>query len=352
MTFQLRGVQQDDHASGSAPWGCLDSVPNTSLWSVHRSQPQLQDTAGGSAQRSVEEHQECAPLRKVSQTSSHVEPRPNGQASLHANERGFAYGHPGRHKSHPKHRRGRYLTSPFYVMDLFSGNGGVAHACRRLGFHAKEWDIRWGPQHDLTSSQVVRRIIREIRKGRVGAVMMAPVCTSFSVARDRTKVIRNKDHPWGLPPHLLTPAEQQKIEDGNRCFLTCVKVAQACIANRVPFILENPWSSKAWRLPPVQKLLQQPGAHLIRADFCQYGTAWKKPTGFLTVGIDMDDLNRLGRTCAGPVCSRTHRRHVHLTGSHPSGLPMTLVAQPYPPKLCQALAHALTAPWHYNLFHY
>ena len=71
-------------------------------------------------------------------------------------------------------------------------------------------------------------------------------------------MIRDKDHPWGLPPHLLTPAEQQKIEDGNRCFLTRVKVAQACIANHVRFILENPWSSKAWRLPPVQKLLQQP----------------------------------------------------------------------------------------------
>ncbi|CAE6957111.1 CACNA1H, partial [Symbiodinium sp. CCMP2456] len=65
----------------------------------------------------------------------------------------------------------------------------IAEACRQLGFHAKEWDIKFG---------------------RVGAVMMAPVCTSFSVARDRAKVIRNQDA--SISPHtrrLLKKVREQ-----------------------------------------------------------------------------------------------------------------------------------------------
>ena len=77
-------------------------------------------------------------------------------------------------------------------MDLFSRAGGVSKAVRRLGYMAKFWDIKHGPSQDLTDKQVV---LSGIRKGPVMAYMLGPVCTSFSVARDRTKVIRNRRFP-------------------------------------------------------------------------------------------------------------------------------------------------------------
>jgi len=101
-------------------------------------------------------------------------------------------------------------------MDLFSGEGGVSKACIKLGFNAKQWDIKYGAYHDLTDPKVVRRIITEIRRGKVLSVMMAPVCTSFSVARDRTKVIRNRRYPWGIPKQYLTEAEKEKVDLGNK----------------------------------------------------------------------------------------------------------------------------------------
>ena len=58
-------------------------------------------------------------------------------------------------------------------MDLFAGKGGVAAACRRLGFRAKEWELRRGSEYDLTRASVVRCVLAEIRSGRVLAVMMA-----------------------------------------------------------------------------------------------------------------------------------------------------------------------------------
>ena len=89
-------------------------------------------------------------------------------------------------------------------MDVFSGTRGVSKAVRRLGYMAKFWDIEHRPSHDLTNKQVVNRILSEIRKGCVMACMLGPVCTSFSVARDRTKVIRNRRFPWGVPKRFMT----------------------------------------------------------------------------------------------------------------------------------------------------
>ena len=82
-----------------------------------------------------------------------------------------------------------------YFIDLFSGTGGVSRAIHSLGFEAKQRDILHGPLRDLTDTSVVNRIQREIKRNRVKGVMMAPVCTSFSRARDRTKVIRTHRYP-------------------------------------------------------------------------------------------------------------------------------------------------------------
>ena len=154
-------------------------------------------------------------------------------------------------------------------MDLFAGSGGVSKAVARFGFRAKQWDIKHGSAHDLT--QVVRRILREIRRRRVLAVMLAPVCASFSVARDRATVIRTRSHPWGIADHLLTEKEKASIQLGNACFKTCLRILKELDKYRVPYLLENPATSKAWWLPDLALRLTQPHGTVITADFCQLG---------------------------------------------------------------------------------
>ena len=68
-----------------------------------------------------------------------------------------------------------------YFLDLFSGVGGVARALRRLGFSVYEYDIANGQQFDLTNKKVLFKLLSAIRSGKVLGVMIAMLCTSFSV---------------------------------------------------------------------------------------------------------------------------------------------------------------------------
>ncbi len=234
-----------------------------------------------------------------------------------------------------------------YFLDLFAGKAGVAKAVQKLGYSARVFDIKNGLEQDLTNRRVQNRIIREIKRKRIFAVMLAPVCTSFSVARDRTKVIRNKQYPWGILREQLTEKEWQSILLGNRCFRACLRIMRILDQYRIPYILENPASSKAWFLPPVQSHIRQSHVQFITCDFCQFGARWKKPRSFICGHVDPLDLVRLGRRCSGRgCCSRTGRPHVQLTGSHHTGIPMTKFAEPYPTSLCTTLSHILTAHVH------
>lgn len=171
--------------------------------------------------------------------------------------------------------------------------------------------------------------------------MLAPPCSSFSRARDRTMVIRTPSHPWGLPG--LPMHEQQKIAEGNACFWAALKFIKWLDKHNIPWILEQPSSSKAWYLPEVVALEQSNHTHALLTDFCQFGTRWRKRTKLLFGNLAEDDIARCSRMCHGPpgICSRTHKHHFQLTGSNRNGIPWTRVAQPYPAALCHNIAYTL-----------
>eukprot|EP00975_Prorocentrum_lima_P058374 12249114-Prorocentrum_lima.AAC.1 len=57
---------------------------------------------------------------------------------------------------------------------------------RKAGYTAREWEIQRGPEQDLTNPRAIQELCCSARKGLVISAMLAPPCTSFSVARDRT----------------------------------------------------------------------------------------------------------------------------------------------------------------------
>lgn len=345
MGFRLQRVlpslQESDRAPGNRQF---DPLPDPALRAVDRSSQRISDAAGGHEKRSMEVPVFGSEIRKGCSIGSHIQQPADGAAKPRQAVRRGAWGY---HARYPKTNRvWRKSEVRGYFMDLFSGKGGVSRAIHSLGFEAKQWDVLHGPLHDLTDTAVVNRILREIKRNRVKGVMMAPVCTSFSRARDRTKVIRTHRYPWGIPHRFLTEKEISSIRLGNACFRSCLRIINELNKRGIPWILENPWSSRCWSLPPLCHLISSQQAHLSRMDFCQHNTPWKKPTGFLHNHIV--DSHRLSCTCQGQngVCSRTGRRHWPLTGSGPGGKPWTVLAQPYPPKVCKALAHALTSTYH------
>ena len=247
-----------------------DTVPDPTLRTFNRSFKRISKPVGGSKARPVEKSDQRDALREGSKIGSHSREPPLGSAGTLPIVRGKAWGdHVG---VMPKSRLRKKQVSRKYIMDLFAGHGGVSEACEKLGYFTKQWDIKHGPMHDLTDRSVVKRLIRDIRKGRVLGVMMAPVCTSFSRARDRTKVIRSLRFPWGIPKRFLSEKEALSIKLGNACFRSCIQLIHVLNLYSIPWILENPWMSRCWQLPPIRQLLQKNSAFLCRGDFCQWGT--------------------------------------------------------------------------------
>lgn len=234
-------------------------------------------------------------------------------------------------------------TKGQYVADLFSGVGGVAKAARALGFSAREWELLHGDNSDLTRPCVLYKLEQDIKNGKVLAAMLAPPCSSFSPARDRTCVIRSKEFPYGLAN--LSDKDAEKVRVGNLCFKSAFRIIRVLNKYNVPWILENPHSSKCWYLPEFRKLMSLSSVHVRVTDFCCYGTKWRKRTRLLIGNVEYEDSLRLQRTCSGTrgFCGRTNKQHFQLTGSGPGGVPWTRIAQPYPKRLCHHLAHVLLA---------
>ena len=347
LGFRLRRLHQGVPGGGSQSPSPGVALPNASLGAKHRPRQRLAHTAGSATPRRLAKSQVRDALREVCPTQCSIPRAPPSSARplpvVRRTSRGCRpWASSGQVPAMtPKHRAR-------YFLDLFSGKGGVSAAWRRLGFRSFEFELQHGPASDLTSRSVLGRVLQSIRKGEVLGAMLAPPCSSFSVARDRTVVIRTAEAPWGLPSHFLSAKDQVRVATGNRCMRSALRILKVLDQLRLPWCLENPATSKIWCLPPLQQLMQQSHVQAVTVDFCQFSTPWRKPTTLLFGNLDAQDVARLlHRQCAGPpgLCSRTGLPHKRLTGNAPDGRPWTLHAQPYPPRLCADLAFALSSPY-------
>lgn len=310
----------------------------------HRPVKVLENARGGEETGRLVEPKQCGTVRESRSSSCNM--AETGQScTAH-----MCVGRKAHRGDHARPKLSRHSTplkrdAGKFFCDFFSGKGGVAICARKLGFETREWEILHGCNGDLTSPAVLFKIKTDIKNGKVLAAMLAPPCSSFSPARDRTMVIRSREHPWGLPN--LPPHEQKKIDVGNHCFLSTFKIIDWLDEAGVPWVLENPHGSKCWHLPQLQVLSQSLHTQIVVVDFCQYQTSWRKRTRLLCGNIATEDLDRMRlRRCTGTrgYCSRTQRKHFQLSGSNKKGIPWTRVAQPYPPRLCHDISCSSGSP--------
>ena len=107
----------------------------------------------------------------------------------------------------------------------------------------------------------------------------------------------------GLPG--LSDKDQSKVENANRMLFGAMKVIRRCTRKGIPGYLEHPLTSRLWKTPCMKRLLRSPNVRFVKADQCQYGAAWRKPTGLLFWCAPSAGLSR----CTGNAgyCSRTRR---------------------------------------------
>ena len=198
----------------------------------------------------------------------------------------------------------------------------------------------------MTDPKVLRKLERDALKGRIVAAMLATPCTSWSVARNRTNVIRSRGEPWGVqfPKKPLSVKDAESLRLGNKTMRSTLKLLRLFTKLKIPWALENPFSSNMWWVPALRKYCESGVARLAFVDQCAWGRPWRKRTNILIHGCDPVDIDALERNqCTGyRCCSFSGKAHVQLTGSSPEdGKPMTLHAQEFPAGLSRSLARML-----------
>lgn len=219
------------------------------------------------------------------------------------------------------------------VLDLYSGRCGVARAAIRAGAPwVITFEISRSASEDILPEENKKKILALIRLGAVRGVGSALVCRSFSTAV--TPPVRTPRYPRGVP--WMSRSMREKVAEGNAMADFQAEVQGECLAAPIPvfFWTENPDSSYLWRQQKFRRRYRHPGSkHLFRADFCRFGTPWRKRT---RVATNIPQLMGLRMLCA---CEKPH---VQLRGQHPTlKVPWTRVAQPYPRAFCKIIATAL-----------
>ena len=226
-------------------------------------------------------------------------------------------------------RRGPSKGRPIAV-EVFSGSGRWSRAMAAVGFEVRAWDIKNGPDYDVTVAKNWTRLLQDIAVADV--VHLGTPCESFSTAR-RGKLgspggpMRSKECPMGLPN--LLPKDAAKVALGNKLLGLSLRIVRRCCQQRVPVSLENPRRSRIWWTPSMLGALRRHG-HKVCVDYCQFGLPWQKATVFAVWNCPA--LLSLERTCRpdGHLCSRSWKPHKRLEGNAAGGARWTQIAEPYP----------------------
>ena len=211
-----------------------------------------------------------------------------------------------------------------------------------MGRYTLAVDKSYGHGGDLLDDEVFQKLCWTVSLGAVSWLHLGLPCETWSRARKHDgqgpPPMRDDHHGlWGVKNELLGVADRRKLADANRLARLAMELIRVAARRGKVVTVENPASSRLWKTPEVQALIRDFNGSFAHADCCQYGTAWKKPTSFLVLGLaeEVGDLRRCG---AGHLCTRTGLPHVPLTGKTKDDMFKTRAAQAYPSGLAFDIA--------------
>ena len=313
-------------------------LPTAALRSVARPVEPLANSQGNQNAGALGERQVCEAVRSSRTCQSGVpEAARNSSGTCPESKSRVSQGGPKTFLS----QRGR---TDKWIVELFSGTAHFSQACARSGINAIAYDIAYGSDCDVLNEQVLASINRFIESHQVILVWMGMPCHSWSRAR------RSDGGPPPLRddaanlmgyPHL-SPSDRHKVQMGNKLLLQTFLFALQFLRANIPWVIENPWSSRCWLTEAFQEL-QAKGARLKQVDFCQYHVPWRKSTGLLCFRCDaFASVLKCCHTKHGR-CSASGHRHLILAGKDSQGCWWTRRAQPYPVAFCNSVAEVLAS---------
>lgn len=203
---------------------------------------------------------------------------------------------------------------------------------------------------DLTVTAVQEQWITFIKRGCICGIYAGPPCESWSRARKGgglaghtagdggPRVIRTREHPYGLPALRLREIHQAII--ANILLLFTLEVFCLMTALHKVMVLEHPaepdsagedWMASIWRLAATRIMESHPMVRLLTVLQGKFGGASPKPTQLLVVAGDVDVdsiMQEFATTSLPPALVMGRKDHEFATAS----------LKEYPALLCKALA--------------
>ena len=212
-------------------------------------------------------------------------------------------------------------------------------AIQKLGFRAVVWDIAASESFDLSQPSVVRRLCKSMHRREMLGLMVATPCTSWTIARNPTNVIRSVVQPWGTdyPTKPLSQNDETSLFSGNILLQNTLVILRLAVRLGIPFVFEHPASSYAFQTPELQRIMNRKDVETVVVDQCSFGCRYRKRTKLLVFGCCQHTAAQLATCqCHGRgICDFTAKPHIHLQGRS------ARLAQEYPKKLATYLAKLL-----------
>ena len=227
------------------------ALSTEALGAFSRQAAQTSKLLGGEAERKVGGRLLSQEIRGSQQTSLGISKSPSRTSTT---------GTAGRKALGPDDAQIQVPTvlndATLWVVEIFSGCGNLSKACGQQGFATISIDINFGKGCDLLRESVLHKLLSFLKSQRCVLVWLGMPCTSWSRARKHDNVgpppLRDDDHLWGLPN--LSNKDNKKVLDGNKLLLVTVAILHFCTSQSIAWVLENPWTSRAWLTEPLQRL--------------------------------------------------------------------------------------------------
>ena len=214
-------------------------------------------------------------------------------------------------------------------LDLFSGCRGAAKAlAKRSGRWVLCFDLKHSAAEDLLDKGNQKHVERLVELGVFLSLTAGPVCASFS--RAVRPAVRTAAQPQGV--QSMTENMMEKVSLGDAMSQWLAAFTEQCLLQKLVVWIENPALSFLWWQPEWQRLITEYNLGFYEADYCVFGTPWRKRTRFLTNSILKGERSRC-------CCQKPHLRLVGYSALHRCS--WAKVAEPYPSRLSAFLAAAV-----------
>ena len=225
----------------------------------------------------------------------------------------------------------RCLEFSFDFLEICAGVGSVSKELAKLGFQVcTPIELTDSPHFDVTSLDLINWICNMIKGGRLRAIMVEPVCTTFSAAA--YPALRSYRQPKGF--NRLCP----RTHVGNVIAFRCLFLLWYAARWSCPALGEQPRLSKMAWLSVWRMLIDVVGFREAIVASCQFGSPHRKEFRMIGKNLDMDFLDT---RCPGG------HAHIRIQGRY------TKASAVYTPALAahiaKAFANALRVQHHVSV---